>query len=129
LGVPPIFNDLYSFIESLSARVVFNEMQRQFSMPYPTNSLLEQYLSYTYPYDIFNRIKDIKKEIKRREIDGLIHYVQSFCFRQIEDTILKKTLKLPILTIEGDQPSPLDSRNKTKLEVFIEMLLSRKNKS
>ena len=128
LGVPPIFNDLYSFIESLNARVVFNEMQRQFSMPYPTNSLLEQYLSYTYPYDIFNRIKDIKKEIKRREIDGLIHYVQSFCFRQIEDTILKKTLKLPILTIEGDQPSPLDSRNKTKLEVFIEMLLSRKNK-
>ena len=127
LGVPPIFNDIYSFIESLNARVVFNEMQRQFSMPYLTTSLLDQYLSYTYPYDIFNRIEDIKKEVKRRKIDGLIHYVQSFCFRQIENTILKKTLKLPILTIEGDQPTPLDSRNKTKIEVFIEMLCRRKD--
>jgi benzoyl-CoA reductase/2-hydroxyglutaryl-CoA dehydratase subunit BcrC/BadD/HgdB len=128
MGVPHIFNDFYSFIESLNARIVFNEMQRQFSMPYLTTSLLDQYLSYTYPYDIFNRIEDIKKEVKRRQIDGLIHYVQSFCFRQIEDTILKKTLKLPILTIEGDQPSPLDSRNKTKIEVFIEMLCRRKDK-
>jgi len=74
-------------------------------------------------------LEDIKKEVKRRKIDGLIHYVQSFCFRQIEDTILKKTLKLPILTIEGDQPTPLDSRNKTKIEVFIEMLCRRKDKS
>ena len=129
IGVPSIFSDLYSFIEGLNARVVFNEMQRQFSMPYFTASLLEQYLRYTYPYDIFTRIEDIKNEVKRREIDGLIHYVQSFCFRQIEDAILKKTLKLPMLTIEGDQPSSLDSRNRTKLEVFIEMLRSKKNKA
>jgi len=128
IGVPSIFSDLYSFIESLNARVVFNEMQRQFSMPYPTTSLLEQYLGYTYPYDIFTRMEDIKKEVKKRKIDGLIHYVQSFCFRQIEDALLKKTLKLPILTVEGDQPSPLDGRNKMKIEVFIEMLRSKKNK-
>lgn len=129
IGVPSIFSDLYSFIEGLNARVVFNEMQRQFSMPYSTASLLEQYLRYTYPYDIFTRIEDIKNEVKRRKIDGLIHYVQSFCFRQIEDAILKKILKLPMLTIEGDQPSSLDSRNRTKIEVFIEMLLSRKDKN
>jgi len=128
IGVPPIFSDFYTFIEGLNARVVFNEMQRQFTMPYPTKSLLEQYLRYTYPYDIFTRIEDIKKEVKRRRIDGSIHYVQSFCFRQIEDAILKKILKVPILTIEGDQPSPLDSRNKMKIEVFIEMLRSKKNK-
>lgn len=125
IGVPPVFSDLYPFIESLNARVVFNEMQRQFSMPYPTTSLLEQYLKYTYPYDIFNRMDDIKTEAKRRTIDGLIHYIQSFCFRQIEDAILKKALNLPILTIEGDQPTPLDSRNKMKIEVFIEMLGSK----
>jgi len=122
IGVPPVFSDLYTFIESLNARIVFNEMQRQFSMPYPTTSLLEQYLKYTYPYDIFTRIEDIKKEVERRKIDGLIHYIQSFCFRQIEDAILKKTISLPILTIEGDQPSTLDSRNRMKIEVFIEML-------
>ncbi len=128
IGVPPIFNDLYAFIESLNARVVFNEMQRQFSMPYPTASIAEQYLKYTYPYDIFTRIEDIKKEVEKRKIDGLIHYVQSFCFRQIEDAILKKLLKHPILTIEGDQPSTLDNRNRMKIEVFIEMLRSRKTK-
>jgi benzoyl-CoA reductase/2-hydroxyglutaryl-CoA dehydratase subunit BcrC/BadD/HgdB len=129
IGVPPIFNDLYPFIETLEARVVFNETQRQFSMPYPTTSLLDQYLSYTYPYDIFARIDDIHGEAQKRKLDGLIHYVQSFCFRQIEDTLFKKTLKLPILTIEGDQPAPLDSRNRMKIEVFVEMLRSKKNRS
>ena len=128
IGVPPIFSDLYPFIEALQARVVFNEIQRQFSMPYPTTSLLDQYLRYTYPYDIFARIDDITGEVHKRKLDGLIHYVQSFCFRQIEDTLFKKTIKLPILTIEGDQPSPLDSRNRMKIEVFVEMLRSRKKK-
>jgi len=129
IGVPPIFSDLYPFIESLNARIVFNEMQRQYSMPYPTSSLIEQYLRYTYPYDIFSRIEDIKNEMKKRKIEGLIHYVQSFCFRQIEDAIFKKILKVPILTIEGDQPAPLDSRNRMKIEVFIEMLRSKKKGS
>jgi benzoyl-CoA reductase/2-hydroxyglutaryl-CoA dehydratase subunit BcrC/BadD/HgdB len=128
IGVPPIFSDLYTFIEGLEGRVVFNETQRQFSMPYPSSTLLEQYLKYTYPYDIFSRIDDIKQELSRRKIDGLIHYVQSFCFRQIEDTILKKSLAIPILTIEGDQPSPIDSRTKMKLEVFLEMLRGKKQR-
>jgi benzoyl-CoA reductase/2-hydroxyglutaryl-CoA dehydratase subunit BcrC/BadD/HgdB len=128
IGVPPIFSDLYSFIETLSGRVVYNETQRQFSMPYSTPTLLEQYLKYTYPYDIFGRIGDIKTEVSRRKIDGLIHYVQSFCFRQIEDTILKKSLSIPILTLEGDQPSPIDSRTKMKIEVFLEMLRDKKRK-
>ena len=98
-------------------------------MPYPATSLLDQYLRYTYPYDIFTRIDDIQGEADKRRIDGLIHYVQSFCFRQIEDTLFEKILKLPSLTIEGDQPAPLDSRNRMKIEVFVEMLRSRKNKS
>ena len=126
IGVPPLISDLYSFIESLNGRVVFNEMQRQYSMPYPTRSLVEQYLHYTCPYDIFRRIDDIKQEISRRRIDGLIHYVQSFCFRQIEDPLIKKSFTLPVLTIEGEHPSALDSRNKMKIEVFIEMLRLRK---
>ena len=129
IGVPPILSDLYTFIEGLDARVVFNETQRQFSMPCPATTLLEQYLNYTYPYDIFGRIDDIKGEITKRNIDGLIHYVQSFCFRQIEDTILKKSLPIPILTIEGDQPSPIDSRTKMKIEVFLEMLRGKKRKA
>jgi benzoyl-CoA reductase/2-hydroxyglutaryl-CoA dehydratase subunit BcrC/BadD/HgdB len=126
IGVPPIFTDLYSYLETLGARVVFNETQRQFSMPFESKSLVEQYLSYTYPYDIFTRIRDIEREINRRNIVGLIHYVQSFCFRQIEDLILRRKIKIPVLTLEGDKPAPLDARSRMKIEVFIEMLLSKK---
>jgi benzoyl-CoA reductase/2-hydroxyglutaryl-CoA dehydratase subunit BcrC/BadD/HgdB len=117
---------LYSYLETLGARVVYNETQRQFSMPFTTDSLIEQYTLYTYPYDIFTRIADMEKEIRRRKIDGLIHYVQSFCFRQIEDLILRRRIRLPLLTLEGDKPSPLDARSRMKIEVFIEMLLSKK---
>ncbi len=126
VGVPPIYDDLYSFIEELNARVVFNETQRQFSMPYRTNTLLKQYLRYTYPYDIFSRVIDIRKEVKRRRIDGLIHYVQSFCFRQIEDLILHYEMDLPILTLEGDKPTSLDARTKVRIESFIELLKGKK---
>jgi len=128
IGVPPIFTDLYPYLETLGARVVFNETQRQFSMPFQTESIVEQYLHYTYPYDIFARITDIEREIKKRKIDGLIHYVQSFCFRQIEDLIVRRKIKVPVLTLEGDKPAPLDARSRMKIEVFLEMLFSRKEK-
>jgi benzoyl-CoA reductase/2-hydroxyglutaryl-CoA dehydratase subunit BcrC/BadD/HgdB len=122
LGVPPIFTDLYDSLENLGARVVFNELQRQFSMPFATNDIVEQYLRYTYPYSFFMRLQDIKEEIRRRELVGLIHYVQSFCFRQVQDIILRQEIKLPILTIEGDRPAPLDARTRLRLECFVEML-------
>lgn len=123
VGVPPIFLDIYNFLEKNGAYVVFNEVQRQFSMPYPTLNWMDRYLSYTYPYSIFDRIRDIKKEIKTRKIDGLIHYVQSFCHRQITDMVLKENIDVPILTIEGNQPINLDERTKIRLESFIDMLL------
>ncbi|NLC71993.1 MAG: 2-hydroxyacyl-CoA dehydratase [Desulfuromonadaceae bacterium] len=125
-GVPPIFTDLYPVVESLGGRIVFNETQRQFAMPDLHPSLVEQYLAYTYPYGIFARLEDIRRELARREVDGVIHYVQSFCFRQIEDIVLKKELTVPILTLEGDQPGPLDARTRIRLESFMEMLKARK---
>jgi benzoyl-CoA reductase/2-hydroxyglutaryl-CoA dehydratase subunit BcrC/BadD/HgdB len=121
-GVPPIFTDLYECIESFGARVVFNEVQRQFSMPFETDDLIEQYALYTYPYDVFGRIADIEREIKRRSIRGLVHYTQSFCFRQIEDMIIRKKLDVPVLTIEGEFPTTLDARTKVRLQGFVEML-------
>ncbi len=124
LGVPPIFDtqEFYGFLESQGARVVFNEIQRQFSMPYPTSTLLEQYSRYTYPYDIFGRIDDILQEVKIRRIDALIHYYQSFCHRQIEDIIIRRKIKLPILSIEGDRSFSLDARTRLRIEAFLEML-------
>jgi benzoyl-CoA reductase/2-hydroxyglutaryl-CoA dehydratase subunit BcrC/BadD/HgdB len=125
LGVPTIFTDLYACLEELGGRVVFNELQRQFSMPFVTDDIVEQYRLYTYPYSFFTRLQDIKKEVQTRRIDGLIHYCQSFCFRQIQDIILRQEIKLPILTIEGDRPAPLDARTRLRLESFVEMLRNR----
>jgi len=125
LGVPPIVSGLYGFLEGLSARVVFNETQRQFSMPYAIDDLVEQYRAYTYPYDIFHRIQDITREIETRRVDGVIHYVQSFCFRQIEDMVLRKSISLPILTLEGDKPIAIDARTKIRVEGFLELLEDR----
>jgi len=125
IGVPPIFDDIYPFLESHGARVVFNETQRQFAMPYGITDLVEQYRAYTYPYDIFHRLADILLEVERRRVDAVIHYVQSFCFRQIEDMIVRKKLNVPVLTLEGDKPSPLDARSKIRIEGFLEMLGDR----
>jgi len=127
IGVPPIFTDLYSFIESQEARVVFNEVQRQFAMPEcgQGEDLVKQYLKYTYPYDVFARITDIKKQIRIRHIDGVIHYVQSFCFHRLEDLIIRKALSIPILTLEGENPGKLDARTKIRLESFLQMLNGR----
>jgi len=122
IGVPPIFTDLYQVLSSLEAHVVYNEVQRQFSMPFETRNLTEQYLRYTYPYGAFARLEDIKKELARRKVDGVIHYTQSFCYRQIEDIIYRKELQLPFLTLEGDQPGKVDARSRIRLEAFVNML-------
>ena len=122
IGVPPIFPELYNFLEEHGARVVFNEVQRQFSMPFETEDIVEQYRSYTYPYKVFQRIEDIAREAERRQLDGIIHYTQSFCYRQIEDLIIRKRLDYPILTLEGENPTGLDARSKMRVESFLSML-------
>ena len=135
LGVPPIWEDFYPVAEEDGARVVLNEMQRQFAMlpsveeegsaeeaPSPREALLRQYLRYTYPYDVFARIADITGEARRRRLHGLVHYVQSFCFRQMEDLLIRKEVGLPMLTLEGDRPGPVEATTRTRLESFKEML-------
>jgi benzoyl-CoA reductase/2-hydroxyglutaryl-CoA dehydratase subunit BcrC/BadD/HgdB len=126
IGVPTIFSGFYELIESLGARVVFNEVQRQFSMPYQDGDIVDQYLQYTLPYSIEGRIADIRKAVEDRAIDGLIHYTQTFCYRQIYDVLLKECLAVPILTLEGDRPGPVDGRTAVRIETFIEMLKAGK---
>jgi len=128
IGVPPIWSGLHEFLESQGAGVVFNETQRQFSMcaSESEGDIVEQYAAYTYPYGVFARLEDIGSAVSDRAIDGLIHYTQSFCFRQIEDMIFREKLPVPVLTLEGDQPAPLDGRARLRIGAFIEML--RKNR-
>ena len=125
LGVPPIAPSLYDYLETLGASVVYNETQRQFSLPFDTRDLVEKYRLYSYPYSIFYRLEDIKREVERRRLAGLIHYVQSFCFRQVEDIILRRSLDLPILTVELDYSDRLDARTRMRLENFVSMLGGR----
>ena len=123
IGVPSVYGqDLYHYLESNRARVVFNEIQRQFAMPEPGNSLAEQYSNYTYPYSIYHRLNDITAELKRRQVDGVIHYVQAFCHRGIGDIIFRDALKLPILTLEGNDDFRLTHHIKTQIEAFLDML-------
>lgn len=125
LGVPPIFSNFYQYIESAGVRIVFNEVQRQFSMPYDSEDIIEQYLKYTYPYGTEPRIKDIESAVKVRKLDGLIHYTQTFCFRQLHDIVLREKLTVPILTLEGDRPGEIDRRTALRIDTFVEMLRGR----
>jgi len=122
LGVPSVFDDLYEVLEELGAVVVYNEVQREFAMVKGGRNLIEQYLNYTYPYDIFYRVKEISKELKQRRVQAIIHYGQTFCHRQIEGMIFKKVFNLPVLSIEGDKPGALEARLRTRLEAFLEMI-------
>jgi len=133
IGVPPVFaSELYDYLENHDARVVFNEIQHQFTMPKAGKSLAEQYANYTYPFSIYGRLKDIKREIKRRRIDGIIHYVQAFCHRGIGDIIFRESIDLPMLTLEGNQDFYLTQHVKTRVEAFLDMVhlsLKRRPKS
>ena len=124
IGVPPIFPDLYDFVEEFDAKIVYNEVQRQFTLAdgIDNDDITKVYLDYTYPYDLDGRLNDIKKNIELRNLDGIIHYTQAFCYRGIEDIIIKEKLGVPVLTIEGDRPSKLDARTKLRVESFIDML-------
>jgi benzoyl-CoA reductase/2-hydroxyglutaryl-CoA dehydratase subunit BcrC/BadD/HgdB len=122
VGIPPIFTDLWDYLQELGAGVLFHEFPRQFSMPQAGPDLTKQYYHYTYPYDVFGRLADLRAAVRTRRLHGLVHYTQSFCFRQMFDQLIRERLNLPILTIEGDRPSPLDSRTRLRLEAFIDVL-------
>lgn len=121
LGVPPIYHDIYDRIADQDADVVFNEVQRQFAMPSLLPDIVDQYLVYTYPYSVFERLQDILPELAKRRVDLVISYTQSFCHLQIDNILLKKHIQLPFLTLEGDQPEELDSRTLLRLESFFEV--------
>ena len=95
IGVPPMTVDIYEFVENFNAHFVYNEVQREFAFPRADKALniYEQYYDYTYPYDTEFRIKELKKQIEERKLDGIIHYTQAFCHRAVEDIVLKHKLE------------------------------------
>jgi benzoyl-CoA reductase/2-hydroxyglutaryl-CoA dehydratase subunit BcrC/BadD/HgdB len=126
LGVPPILTNLHDFLEERGARVVLNEFARQFSMPYLSRTIVRQYNRYTYPYDTASRMQDCVAEVARRRVDGVIHYVQSFCYRQIVDRLVRNSFSVPVLTLYADKPGEVDGQTATRLEAFLEILRGRR---
>jgi len=124
IGVPPMTGDLYDFVEGLDARFVYNEVQREFAFPRAdqAENIYEQYFDYTYPYELDFRIAEIEKQLKERNIHGIIHYTQAFCHRAIEDIVLRDRLKIPMLTIEGDKLNEMDARTNLRIEAFVDMI-------
>jgi benzoyl-CoA reductase/2-hydroxyglutaryl-CoA dehydratase subunit BcrC/BadD/HgdB len=131
IGVPPMTGDIYDFVHNFDAKFVFNEVQREFAFPRADKAanIYEQYYDYTYPYNIEFRIRELKKQIEERKLDGIIHYTQAFCYRSVEDIVLKHELNIPILNIEGDKLNTLDARTKLRLEAFLDMLSDLKEES
>ncbi|SEG02525.1 Benzoyl-CoA reductase/2-hydroxyglutaryl-CoA dehydratase subunit, BcrC/BadD/HgdB [Caloramator fervidus] len=124
IGVPPMTGDLYDFVEGFDAQIIYNEVQREFAFPRfdMVKDIYEQYYYYTYPYSLQYRLEEIKKQLKERDIDGVIHYTQAFCYRAIDDIIIKSQLEVPVLNIEGDKLNCLDARTKIRIEAFLDML-------
>jgi hypothetical protein len=146
LGVPTIIPEIYKFLDEKyydSVKVIYNEMQREFSFiknifskkDYKSEKnfkkkYIKQYLDYSYPYFVKYRIFNAKNEIKAKNIDAFIHYTQSFCHKQVDDFLFRENLyyskrrknrsnKFSILTIEEDRPLELSQRTKIRLEAFI----------
>lgn len=128
IGVPPMTADIYKFVENFDAHFVYNEVQREFAFARgnEANNIFEQYYDYTYPYNTEFRITELKKQIEERKLDAIIHYTQAFCYRAVEDIVIKKELDIPILNIEGDKLNSLDARTKLRLEAFLDMLVDLK---
>ncbi|KRQ86258.1 2-hydroxyglutaryl-CoA dehydratase, D-component [Caloramator mitchellensis] len=124
VGVPPMTGDLYDFVEKFDAQIIYNEVQREFAFPRfdKAKDIYEQYYDYTYPYNLEFRLNEIKKQVKERRLDGIIHYTQAFCYRAIDDIVIKRELDIPVLNIEGDKLNSLDARTKIRIEAFLDML-------
>lgn len=124
IGVPPMVTDFYDYIETKGAKIVFNEVQREFAFPRhkKAKNIYEQYLDYTYPYSMDFRLTKLEKDLDERGISGIIHYTQKFCHRALDNIVLKEKLPYPLLNIESDREKKLDERTKIRLEAFIEML-------
>lgn len=122
-GVPTILSDMWEAFERQGARFVDHEVPRQFALLDGVGrGMVETYLRYTYPYDVFSRIDDVARQARERGAKGLVHYVQSFCHRQIEDRLWRERIDMPMLTLEADRPGRVDERTRTRIEAFLEQL-------
>jgi len=122
IGAPPLASNLLQTLEELNGRVVFNEFPLQATFPQPGDSLVEQYLQYTIPYDISTRLVEIETQLEHRRIDGVIHCLYSGSSRSLDDVIIRRRINRPMLTLVGDRPGAVDAHTRVCLENFLHSL-------
>ncbi|WP_421078529.1 2-hydroxyacyl-CoA dehydratase family protein [Methanothermococcus sp. Ax23] len=124
IGIPPIFNDFYEYLEDIGIHCVYNELAYEFIRMggKSINEIVDSYSTYSFANHIKHRIKIIKKELKKRKVDGVIHYTQMSCHHKLEDEILREFIDYPMLTIEGDIPQKTPEQIKLRIEAFIELM-------
>ena len=123
-GVPPIVADAYDHLEDRGAKVVLNETQRDFAQLDPADDPAVQYAErYAYAYSVHDRLARFVPEARRRRVDGVLVYQQSFCHHNAEAEAVSRALKgWPTVVIEADRPGPLDAATRLRLDAFVAAL-------
>jgi benzoyl-CoA reductase/2-hydroxyglutaryl-CoA dehydratase subunit BcrC/BadD/HgdB len=124
IGIPPIYFDFHEITENIGFHIVFDELPFEFIRLCGKNEreIANSYASYSFARDLEYRTNLLKKELKKRKVEGIVHYTQFPCHHILEDEILRKKLPYPMLTIQGDLPQKTPEQIKLRLEAFYEML-------
>ncbi|MEM2933841.1 MAG: 2-hydroxyacyl-CoA dehydratase family protein [Methanocellales archaeon] len=131
LGTPPIYPDFHDYLQSIGLHVVYDEMPYEFIRLEGKNleEIAANYRNYTFARNIKFRLKFIENEIRRREVQAIIHFQQFACHHKLEDPILRqyfnKELGIPYITIEADLPGKIPEQVKLRLDAFAERLGGR----
>ena len=103
---------------------MFDELPYEFIRHGGTSirEISEDYCEYTFARPLEYRIGFLKKELRKRKVDGVIHYTQYACHHVLEDEVMRRELEYPMLTIQGDLPGNTPQQVKLRLEAFREVL-------
>jgi benzoyl-CoA reductase/2-hydroxyglutaryl-CoA dehydratase subunit BcrC/BadD/HgdB len=113
-------------MEGVGGQVVLCETERDFAMLPPAADLVEQYLSYAYPWGMARRLERFVCLARARGVCGVVVYGQTFCHHNLEVQVVEEALRpLPVLVLEGDGPGPLLPRDQMRLEAFAEVVRGR----
>ena len=125
VGDIPMCPEIYKVVEKCGARIVFNEPQRQYTMPRTGSDIVEQYIQFTLPYSPQVRIEDIQQAIEERKIAGVLHCINTHGDGFVRDIYFRRSISVPVFSYEEGDSFVLDGRTIMRLVDFINGLVSK----
>jgi len=124
IGVPPIYRDFHRVCADAGLHVVFDELPYEFLRlgGKSLDELARSYSTYTFARPVDFRLNFLKRELGKRNIDGVVHYTQFTCHHILEDCLFREELKWPMLSVQGDLPGGMPAQIRLRLEAFGELL-------